>query len=211
MYKRICIVAALCCTAYSAKAQSKINPTVLAWLDSTYYFFASYDDTTKSEPVWKNGAGKSDLVAIVNDTTLQLKPRFLAAEILFERDATFPNGTDLFLLGRLYSDALKEPVSAAAEWGRPFVRKDLGVIGPHLLRIGKPAVPAFASLLDNNEKIFYSGGDKDTEVPNSYRFRIKDFAAFYICKLNGWRYHCFKSPEKRDKKIARLKQRLNVP
>lgn len=185
---------------------------LLTWLDTTSYFFWSYDDLTQSEPVWKGGAGRADLISIVSDTTVPFKPRFLAAEILFARDTSFPQGMDLSMLGRLYASALEKPVTGANEWGKPFEKgKDIyGFIGPNLLRIGSAAVPALAMLLDNERKLYYAGGDKDTEIPNSYQLRIKDFAAFYICELNGWKYRCPKSRLLRNIRINKLKRKLHV-
>lgn len=185
---------------------------MLKWLDTTSYFFSLYADTTYSEPVWKGGIGRADLKAIAADTALTLKQRFLAAEILFARDTSFPEGMDLDRLGKLYATALDKSIGGANEWGKPFGNGDYkyGFIGPHLLRIGPAAVPALAALLKNEKKMYYAGGDKSTEVPNSYRLRIKDFAAFYICTLKGWRYHCYRSPKLRNCRINKLKRKLNV-
>lgn len=187
--------------------------SLLTWLDTTSYFFWSYDEPARSEPAWKDGAGRADLVSIVADTTVAFKARFLAAEILFVRDTSFPKGMDLALLGKLYASALAKPVAGANEWGKPFDHGESshGIIGKHLLRIGAAAVPALATLLDNERKLFYSGGDKSTEIPNSYRLRINDFAAFYISELKGWKYHCPKSRLVRNMHIHKLKRKINAP
>lgn len=196
----------LCLNALPAQ----INPASVGWLDSATYFFGTPEDSAKYQVVWKHGAGKNELLAIVNDTMQPFKPRFLAAEILFGMLPGFPEGANTKVLGQLYAQSMIENVGSGDDWGRPFERHEYGSYGLHLLRIGSDAVPALSGLLNNNHKIYYGGSDKNWERPASYQLRIKDFAAFYICRIKGWMYHCPKSQSKRDRKINRLKRKLHV-
>lgn len=181
---------------------------ILAWLDTAYSFGTR--DTARSETVWQGGKGRPALIAIVQDTSLKFKHRFLASDILFERDPKYPDGVDKKMLGRLYAEALSMPVAGAESWGRPFERNQYGALGKDFIRIGEDAVPALAGLLNNNKELFYGGSDKNWEAPNSYELRVKDFAAFYICKIKHWRYRCAHSRKTRDRKIEKLKRRLKI-
>lgn len=185
-------------------AQQVINPQVIAWLDTGYAFGTT--DTARSEAIWNGGKGRQDLINIVKDTSLNFIYRFLASDILFERDRNYPAGVDKKMLGRLYAEAMAMPVSGAEQWGRPFERKHYGVLGEDLLRIGKDAEPALATLLNNTEELYFGGSDKNWERPNSYDLRVMDFAAFYICKIQRWHYHCFHSARLRNCRIRSLKE-----
>ena len=68
-------------------------------------------------------------------------------------------------------------------WRLLYEQSDTGPVDSKLVTLGKEALPAILLLL-LNERIFleYEGSEEGT-VGNAYKFRIKEFAAYYISKI----------------------------
>lgn len=208
------LLAGVCCCVlfitHSLQAQpDNAARSMAARLDSMGYIPAGTDSLI--ETFWKNGAEKATLLAVVADPVNSVRVRFLASEILFEKDAAYPAATDTKMLGQLYADALSMGIGGANIWGEPFSKNNYGYVGPHLLRIGKDAAYALAKLLGNKNPLFYGGSEKYALHQNSYKVRTCDFAAFYIGKIMGWKYkyHRLKifrahANRKIERKMARL-------
>src|ERR1043166_2835949 len=84
------------------------NSSVISRLDTMVYFPLCYNPDSIAEIFWKKGEGRNDLNTIVNDTTVSLRARFMAAEILFSKDASYPAGSDRQKLGDIYAQVLKK-------------------------------------------------------------------------------------------------------
>jgi hypothetical protein len=167
--------------------------------------FLRLDDTALNQ-VWQQPGAPEGLrqLALHSDTPSQ--PGFLAAEVLFTRDPTFPAPADRGVLAPLYAEALRQNMTGMANpWGLPG-RLD-GPVATHVLALGKAAVPAFAALLDDGTRLRYSGS-KEATYGNSYNYRVKDEAAAVIAELIGVPYAVHLDPQDRDAEIDLLRHRL---
>ena len=152
----------------------------------------------------------------MKNTKCESKPRFLASEVLFQIDKTYPDNDILVVLGEIYSNTLKRSgisnevdLLPANAWGLLYEDDDVGFIGKRIIHIGNAAVPYLYELLNNEEGVLYEGSEEAT-IGNSYQYRIKDIAAFYIAKIKNIPITYYKEFDKRDKEIERLKARMKT-
>lgn len=160
-----------------------------------------------AEKAYKD-AGFDQLIAIVKDELAPMKARFFACEILdiedFSNLASVPKET----LAKIYATALAENHTGYANsWGFLYEHDDEGTTGIIFLGLWDKAVPALVELLDNDTQHLYHGS-KEATIGNAYRFRVKDFAAYYIGKITRIPVTYHNSLENRDKEIAALKVAL---
>jgi hypothetical protein len=158
------------------------------------------------DAIW-NGPGAQEALA-----TLALDPkapdlaRFLAAEIIFYRQAMSPSEEQKRQLAAVYAKALAGNFTGMANtWGLPDVVR--GLAGEHFVDLGEAAIPALATLLDDTKRVYYAGSQEPT-LANSYGYRVKDLAAFYIGKIRNVPFPLDEDPAKRDQDIAKLKGAL---
>lgn len=167
--------------------------------------FLRGDDRALDE-VWGRPDSPEQLRRLALDTHAAPLPRFLAAEVLFARDATFPRPSEYGPLARLYVEALHRTMTGMANpWGLPGELD--GPAATHLLALGNSTVSALAPLLDDEGDLRYSGS-KEATVGNSYDYRVKDMAASLIAALLGVAYPVHLDPRDRDAEIDLLRQRL---
>jgi hypothetical protein len=167
--------------------------------------FLRLDDTALDQ-IWRRPDAPQDLRRLALHSGTPCLPGFLAAEVLFTRDPTFPAPTDRSALAPLYAEALRQNMTRMANpWGLPGQLD--GPVAAHVLALGETAVPAFASLLDDDAPLRYSGSHEAT-YGNSYNYRVKDEAAALVAGLIGVPYPVHLDPQDRDAEIDRLRQRL---
>jgi len=169
--------------------------------------------TDKVDKLWKTHK-KESFVRLLNDSSVDDNVRFLAAEILFHKSEGFPSKNSYEVLASIYAHALimtgvsnEKFMLAANGWGYLYEMDSVGFIGERLILIGEPAVKYLKGLLENNDNVLYEGSEEAT-LGNSYRYRIKDIAAFYISKIKKIPVKFHKNIEERDREIARLKELL---
>lgn len=167
--------------------------------------FLRLDDTALDQVCRRPGAPEG-LRWLALHSDIPSLPGFLAAEVLFARDPTFPAPSDRGLLAPLYAEALRQNMTGMANpWGLPG---DLnGSVASHVLALGDTAVPALAALLDDGTQLRYSGS-KEATYGNSYNYRVKDEAAELIAELISVPYSVHLNPQDRDTEIDLLRQRL---
>lgn len=163
------------------------------------------------EAIWSAASGPM-LEELVKDASQPTRARFLAAEVLFDKDFTFLSRVDGAEVARVYCEALvKNYTGAANHWGLLYQENDLGPVGRRFLAMGASATPALVQLLDVSTPAAAYLGSETATVGNGYHYRIKDFAAFYLGKI--WKipvaYHA--DPAARDQEIARLRAALARP
>ncbi|GAA2759455.1 hypothetical protein [Actinopolymorpha rutila] len=164
-------------------------------------------DENALDHVWRRPDASEALRQLALHPGTASVPRFLAAEVLFTRDPTFPAPGDRGVLASLYAEALRQNMTRMANpWGLPG---DLAApVASHVLALGDAAVPAFAALLDDSTQLRYSGSQEAT-YGNSYDYRVKDEAAELIAELIGVPYPVHLNPDERDAQIDLLRQRLS--
>lgn len=184
-------------------------------LEYNYFDLYQIQDSVISSQVWNDGKQSETLKRVIQSSSTSLKSKFLAATVLLE----FENKIDKVFyknLSNVYAYALTHTSEKFDNsmnlngniWGFLYDEDDLGELGKQYVSFGDEAIPSLKKLLeDSDNKIFYEGSEEAT-IGNSYQYRIKDFAAFYISKIKGIPMTFYQDFEKRDAEIERLKELL---
>jgi hypothetical protein len=156
--------------------------------------------------VWGAPDAPASLTALALDPGAKPLARFLAAEILGHKQR-LPAGEDQkALLAQVYATALASNFTEMANpWGLPGTLD--GGAGEHLVSLGEAAVPALVALLDNATPARYAGS-REAMYGNSYSYRVKDLAAFYISRIRNLPFAVDQAPAARDLELEKLKQSL---
>jgi hypothetical protein len=160
-------------------------------------------DGAELDALWRQPGIAEPLDALTADTSADTEARFLAAEALARKQPNFVS-THAARLAPIYVGALRNS-KLANIWGMPGELD--GAAGLHLVGTGTHAVDQLIPLLDDTRQITYSGSEEAT-VGNSFRYRVKDFAAFFIHRILGLPYTVRKTPSERDMEIERLRSAL---
>jgi hypothetical protein len=161
------------------------------------------------EAIWSAPGNPETLEALVNDRQASPEARFLASEVLFDRDFTFLSRTDMTALAEAYATALVNDYTGVANsWGLLYEFDDAGPVGSHLLMLDEAALPALIPLLDDETIPATYEGSETATVGNMAKFRVKDFAAFYISKIKNIPLQFHLEPSARDAEIEKLKGSL---
>jgi hypothetical protein len=159
-------------------------------------------DQTALASIWAEGHSLRKLHAIVSNSTLDSRTRFLAAEVLFTKCSDYPPADVVSDLVGIYAAALQHaPESMANPWGLPG--DPSGQIAQHVIRLGESAIPALCTMLDDS-RIVKFGGSKEATFANSYDFRVKDIAASLIARILNLPFVPDTKPTARDKAIQKL-------
>ena len=158
---------------------------------------------------WAEAGGVAPLKAIVINEDAPMKARMLANEVLLKREFTYLGDEDLKIdrVAAIYTDALANNITGMANsWG--FLYKHphtaFGYLGGTLVFLGEEAIPELVKLLDNETIHLYDGSIEAT-VGNAYRFRVKDFAAYYILDIKNIKAVYHATHAARDAEIEKLK------
>ncbi len=162
--------------------------------------FLSLDDAALNS-LWHEPRAAEALAVLVSDSGAEIGARFLAAEVLFRKQPGYPVPAETALLAPIYGDALRH-AELANPWGMPGELD--GPAGQHLVAIGRAVAAALVPLLDDARAVIY-GGSEEATIGNSYQYRVKDFAAFFIHCISGAPYSVRKTPPERDEEIERLR------
>lgn len=175
-------------------------------------FFNYHIQSNIIEEVWKEAGGVSALKAIVIDEKAPTKARMLAHEVLLKKEFTYLQDKEVSIpqLAEVYTKALAENLTGMANsWGLLYKHNDVGPVGIHLTMLGEETIPALLKLLHNETVLRYQGSEEAT-IGNAYQFRVKDFAAYYICKIKNITPVYYPSHQERDAEIERLKVLLKA-
>lgn len=197
--------------------KAMINPTsdsILTKLVEDQYgdFFNYAVQDQIINAVWAEAGGVAPLKAIVINEEAPTKARLLACEVLMKNEFTFLRDEDVKIdrVAAVYTDALVNNTTGMANsWGFLYEHNDEGPIGIMLVMLGEEAIPELVKLL-NNETMHMYHGSKEATVGNGYQFRVKDFAAFYICKIKNIKAVYYESHADRDAEIEKLKALLET-
>jgi hypothetical protein len=151
--------------------------------------------------IWEPPNAPAQLAQLVLDDSASDEARFLAAEILFRKQENFPPQDSKERLGRLYAIALQNAQSGNL-WGLPGYLDSLPA--EHYVSLGESALATLMPLLDDEREVLYEGS-REATYGNSYRYRVKDFAAFYISQILDIPYEVHVEPTERDAEIEPLR------
>ncbi len=156
------------------------------------------------DEIWDEDPG-ADLEVILDDTSAPLKARFLACEILFTKDITFQPRHDRKMLAGIYADALQQDIIGFSNpWGLMYKQGDEGVAGNEFLVLRNNAIPALLQLLeDETVRTNYIGSEEAT-IGNMQRYRVKDFAAWYISRIKDVELEFYQDFKDRDSAILKM-------
>lgn len=164
-------------------------------------------DQSALDQVW-TAAGADALGRLVTDDRSPTLARFLAAEILFTKASGYPPAEHRPLLASIYTSALSDNYTRMANpWGMPGELD--GPVGQHVVTLGEVAIVTLRPLLDDDADVTY-GGSEEATFGNSYHYRVKDLAAFYISRIRGAPYRVVLDVGQRDREIARLRRDLGL-
>jgi len=171
----------------------------LAKLDYVELFLRT--GTAQMDRLWSGPNGPRELEALAVDSDAAWEPRFLASEILFRKRPDFPSVEQKHALASAYVEALRA-ARVGNIWGLPGELD--GPAGQHLVSLGEEVAPGLMRLLDDDRQVPY-WGSKEAMLGNSYAFRVKDFAAFFLSKIRGVSYVLHTDPSARDADIPALR------
>lgn len=160
--------------------------------------------------IWSEAGGVAPLKAIVINEEVPTKARLLACEVLMKYEFTSLRSEDVKIdrIAAIYTDALVNNITGMANsWGLIYEHNDEGPVGIMLVMLGEKAIPELVKLFDNETIHLYHGSEEAT-VGNGYQFRVKDFAAYYICKIKNIEAVYHETHTDRDTEIEKLKIRL---
>lgn len=176
-------------------------------------------DHNLADSIWRNGESRIYLEQIVQSSHYSDLARLLASELLYAKIPDYPPEEWRATLAYVYSQAVKITGDSAGTsklsgnlWGfmhhsDELSSKDYGPLGTHLVRVGSKAVPYLTKLLDNPDTIFYEGSQEAT-LGNSFTYRVKDAAAYYIGQITNILVKFYEQLADRDAEIERLKEAL---
>ena len=209
----ICLFVLVACSSSYKPSDNKENMSKKP-LEETitaigYREFFMTGSETKLDSVWGSGNNRSDLEGLITAENTSAYAKFLSAEIL--------RHFEIEILPQ-YKSELSDAYVAALEntnkwglngnlWGFLYEQNDIGPLGNQLLKIGEKAVSALTGLLENEGIISYEGS-KEAMLGNSYQYRVKDVAAFYLSKITGVPIHYYPDLEERNKEIKRFEKEL---
>ena len=201
----------LCCNGQSDTTFSTMtakSDTIARKLanDSYGYFFNYSIRDQIIATVWAEAGGVAPLKAIVINEDAPLKARFLACEVLQQNQFTALRSRDTKTkVISIYAQALASNLTDMANsWGFLYEHDDVGPVGIHLIMLGEEAIPELVKLLDN-ETIHQYHGSEEATVGNAYRFRVKDFAAYYVLEIKDIKPVYHETHAARDAEIEKLK------
>jgi hypothetical protein len=171
-------------------------------------------DRSRAEAIWAQGKNQSALQAIVLDGKAMLHGKFLAAELLRDRGVKLPADAAP-VLAEAYARALATTSDTAGNpwrlngnvWGFAQHADDPGHLGAVLVGLDKAAVPPLTRLLDDAGPIFFEGS-REAMTGNRLKLRVKDFAAYYLGKIENIAVPLHPDHPARDAEIEKLKVTL---
>lgn len=217
----LCCLNIPCCAQHNSSTHSDTSPIITTEINSiadklaqdAYGDFFNYtlqEDIINT--VWAEAGGVAPLKAIVIDEQAPLKARLIAHEILLQKEFTYVQDEDVSLrqIATIYTKALVENTTTMANsWGLLYEYDDAGPIGTSLIMLGEDAIPALIKLLNNTTQLLYHGS-KEATIGNAYQFRIKDVAAYYICRIKNIKPVYYSTHNERDAEIEHLEILLQL-
>lgn len=158
------------------------------------------------QKIWAEPGNPAKLEALIDDVHAPTKARLIAAEVLFKNDFTFVDRHDEGAIARIYADALAHHIVPAANvWGLLWINDQVGELGGRFVILGQSAIPALRALLDDGTIVdWYEGSEAATEG-NGARYRVRDFAAFYLARITNQKLAFHPDFAARDAEIGKLK------
>lgn len=174
-----------------------------------FFIYPMHDQTI--EKIWADSRNHQLLDNILDDATVSDEAKFLACEVFFKKDILFMQRHSPEKVADIYTKALSNDFTGIANsWGLLYEHEDEGTVGIAFLAIGEKAIPALSKLLDDERTHLRYEGSIEATVGNGYRYRIKDFAAYYIGRITGNPLTYYPNLADRDEQINNLKVKFEA-
>jgi hypothetical protein len=148
------------------------------------FYYPQHDETIAK--IWNEPGNAAALEVLIDDPNAPAKARFVAAEALFARDLTFIGRHDLGVVARIYAIALQRKLTGHLNaWGLVWYSDSAGPVGNRFIAIGKAAIPVLRELLEDRTVMRGYFGSEEATIGNGAKFRIRDFAAYYLSQIVG--------------------------
>jgi hypothetical protein len=160
--------------------------------------------------IWNAHPAAELYSSVVEDTERPEPVRFAAALVLRSMSAEQFQKTEPAAIAQAFAAGLQQDLAGYAfPWGWLWDGDDeLGLLGKNFLALGAAAIPALEALLgDPTLRNTYLGSD-EASLMAIRRYRVKDFAAFYLSRITGIELPWEPNLAQRDAAIARLRQQL---
>lgn len=172
-------------------------------------FFIYPSRTEIFDSIWNESENGSVLIRYLNDSSRNHFIQFIITEILFEKKPSFIDQTNSIKIAALYSEALKNNYTEFSNpWGLLLMKGDAGVTGRHFLSLGKSAEPEWIKLLSDTTSVHNFWGSKEATTGNGCKYRVKDFAAYYLAWSKNIDMRHSWEPAERDIEIEKLKSQI---
>lgn len=163
------------------------------------------------DALWKEHPDPRLFASLVADVKRPDPVRFGAALVLLSKSTEAFWKLERPVLAQVFAVALKQDLAGwAFPWGWLWAAPGdpVGTLGRIFIEIGPPAIPALKGLLnDPAERSTYVGSEESTEMAMR-RYRVKDFAAFYIAQILKLELPWEPDLAKRDHAIEVLRKQL---
>jgi hypothetical protein len=176
-----------------------------------FFIYPMHNETI--DAIWKDSYNHKLIDKILLDSTnnVTVEAKFLACEIFFKKDIFFMQRHAPEEIAGIYTQALVNNYTGMANsWGLLYEHKDDGTVGIAFLTIGEKSIPSLVKLLDNENTTLTYQGSIEAVTGNSYGYRIKDFAAYYIGRIMGKPLKYYPKLDDRDKQIVNLKKEIKL-
>lgn len=168
------------------------------------FYWPQHDMTI--ERIWAEPGNPPLLEALIDDRSAPTVARLLAAEALFRNDFTFIDRHDNTEIARIYADAMVHRHTPNANlWGLLWFDNSVGELGGRFVILAESSIPALLPLLDDDTVVDWYEGSEEATVGNRARYRIEDFAAFYLGRIVRHPIAFHDDPAARDAEIASLR------
>lgn len=174
-----------------------------------FFIYPMHDETLDS--IWQDQANHKLLEDIIEDDSISDEAKFLACVVLDKMDVSYGMRHSPEKVVDIYAKALVNNFTGMANsWGLLYDHRDDGTMGVKFISMGKYSVPVLTRLLDNEQTNLTYQGSIEATIGNGYKYRIKDFAAYYLGRMMGKPLKYYPDLSDRDKQIEKLKEDLKT-
>ena len=182
-------------------------------LDTTSYTtLFLYTDQSTLDSIWQDGQSKKALFQIITHPRTYYFTKLKAAEILlhykiFLPEETYPTLAHVYTQALAYSSFEKSNYNniSGNAWGLLYESDHVGILGSRLLLLDTFATLPLINLLNDSDAQILYEGSKEATMGNSYHYRVKDIAAFYLSKIHVIPITFYpKDLKKREEEIEKL-------
>ncbi len=172
-----------------------------------FFRYPMHDETLNN--IWKDSINHQLLEDLIEDDSVSDEAKFLACIVLEEKDALYGRRHSPGTVVNIYAKALVNNFTGMANsWGLLYEPMDDGPQGVKLISMRQFSAPVLIKLLDDERSDLEYQGSAEATIGNGYRYRIKDFAAYYLGRMMGKPLKYYPAYKDRDKQIEKLKEDL---